>query len=67
MEFLVRLHRKRSWGVVVLAALTGCFGMQPGSGEMLLPEVGATSTPPPAGTEAAPDKTAMLFIVGHVA
>jgi hypothetical protein len=61
MEFLVRLYRKRSWGVVVLATLTGCFAMPQGSGEMLLPEVGATSSPPPAGTEAARHKTAMLL------
>ena len=39
-----------------LATLTGCFAMHSGSGETLLPEVGATSSPPPAGTEAARDK-----------
>ena len=65
MKLLVQIYRRRSWGVVVLATLTGCFAMHSGSGETLLPEAGATSTPPPAGAEAARDKTAMLFMTSR--
>jgi hypothetical protein len=65
MELFAQIYRKRSWGVVVLATLTGCFALHSGSGETLLPEVGATSSPPAAGTGAARHKTAMLFMTSR--
>ena len=65
MKLPVRLYRKRSWAVVVLATLTGCFAMHSGSGETLLPEAGAPSSPPPADSGAVRDKTAMLFITSR--
>jgi len=58
MKFPVRLYRKRSWAVIVLATLTGCFAMHSGSGETLLPETGPPSSPPPADSVAVRDKTA---------
>ena len=65
MKLPVRLYRKRSWAVVVLATLTGCFAMHSGSGETLLPEAGPPSSPPPADSGAVRDKTAMLFITSR--
>ncbi len=65
MKILFRLHRKRGWAVVVLATLTGCYAMHSGSGETLLPETGAPTSPPPADSEAARGKTAMLFVTSR--
>lgn len=63
MKIPVRLYRKRSWAIVVLATLTGCFAMHSGSGETLLPEAGPPSSPPPADSEAVRDKTAPVRVL----